>query len=229
MEFSQNQYNILFLIIISFILFVTIFKWIDYLTNENYIVEATLPRAPAFRPSVEATLPSVECFINEITEEKYDGSTSHTVDLPLTTYYSCKNFCGPTARCSITGQQCSADIDCPGCQPYSPPVPKAKGCVPGDNDAGKLTVGITPQYSPLTSGYGTQEKLITSNMYSKPSEPNFGVDVWSKDFDESKKLFDQRYKPSGLQYMPDYPKRYSLTGEFIEDGPYASNAHIPSN
>jgi len=208
MEFSQNKYNMLFLAIISFILFVAIFKWIDYLTNENYIVE---------------------CFTNNITQEKYDGSTSHTVDLPLTTSYSCTNFCGPTARCSITGQQCSADIDCPGCQPYSPPLQKAKDSVPGDNDAGKLTVGITPQYSPLTSGYGTQERVITSNMYSKPAQPNFGVDVWSRKFIEDKKLFDQRYKPSGLQYMPNYPKRYSLTGDFIEDGPYASNAPMPTN
>jgi hypothetical protein len=29
--------------------------------------------------------------------------------------------------------------------------------------------------------------------------------------------------------MPDYPKRYSLTGDFIEDGPYASNAPMPTN
>jgi hypothetical protein len=40
------------------------------------------------------------------------------VNLPLTDTYSCQNFCGPTARCSVTGQQCSADIDCPGCNPY---------------------------------------------------------------------------------------------------------------
>jgi hypothetical protein len=228
MNFSQTQYNILFLVIISFILFVTIFKWIDYLTNQNYIFEATLPRAHAFRPSVES-------FENNITNEEFNGSTegsfastSHTVDLPLTTSYSCKNFCGPTARCSITGQQCFADIDCPGCQP-NVPFKKATGCVPGDNDAGKLTLGVTPQYSPLTSGYGTQETIITSNMYSKPSQPNFGVDVWSDEFNEEKKLFDKRYKPSGLQYMPDYPKRYTLSGEFIEDGPFASNAPIPTN
>ena len=53
--------------------------------------------------------------------------------------------------------------------------------------------------------------------------------LWSQEFNEDQKLFDQRYKPSGLQYMPDYPKRYSLTGEFIEDGPFASNAPIPTN
>ena len=212
MELSKNPYNILFLIIISFILLFFIFNWIDYLLSEKFIVE---------------------CFTNGITEEKMDGSTSHTVDLPLTTTHSCKNFSGPTARCSMTGQQCLADIDCPGCQPYSPPLPKAKAkakeFVPGDNDAGKLTIGATPQYSSLTSGYGTQELEITSNMYSKPAMANFGVDTWSQEFNEDKKLFDQRYKPSGLQYMPNYPKRYSLTGEFIEDGPYASNAPIPTN
>jgi hypothetical protein len=200
MELFQRKYNILFLIIISFTLLFLIFNWIDYLLSEKFIVE---------------------CFTNGNTKEKMDGSTSHTVDLPLTTTYSCKNFCGPTSRCSITGQQCLADIECPGCQPYSPPVS-------GDNDAGKLTVGATPQYSSLTSGYGTQELEITSNMYSKPAMANFGVDTWSDEFNEDKKLFDQRYKPPQLQYMPEYPKRYTLTGEFIEDGPYASNAHIPT-
>jgi hypothetical protein len=38
MEFSQNKYNMLFLAIISFILFVAIFKWIDYLTNEDDLI-----------------------------------------------------------------------------------------------------------------------------------------------------------------------------------------------
>ena len=73
MELSKRQYNILFLIVISFLLCVVIFKWIDYLTNENYIFD-----------------PRFEGFTNQITQEKYDGSTSHTVDLPLTTS---ENFC----------------------------------------------------------------------------------------------------------------------------------------
>jgi hypothetical protein len=216
MKLSRNQYNILFLIVISFILFVLLFKWIDYLTSEKYI----------FDPRFDNVF---ETFTNGIIQEKLDGTTSHTVDLPLTTSYSCKNFCGPNSRCSITGQQCFTDIDCPGCQPYVPPLKKTSQSVPGDNDAGKLTIGVTPQYSSLTSGYGTHETIITSNMYSKPAEPNFGVDVWKKSFDEDNKLFDKRYRPSGLQFMSNYPKKYTLSGEFVEDGPYASNAYIEKN
>ena len=208
MRFSPKQYNILFWAITSFILFIVIFKWIDYLSNNNYLTE---------------------CF----TSRDSDGfgvtskATSHTVDLPLTTSYSCKNFCGPTARCSITGQQCMADIDCPGCQPYSPPLQKAGYGPPGDNDAGKLTWGVTPTYSPLTSGYGTRERQITSDMNSKPIIANFGPNNWLTTFKEENKLFNKRYRPSGLQYMPNYPPRYSLTGEFVEDGPIPSNANLP--
>jgi hypothetical protein len=205
MEIFKKSAISLFLILTSFVLFIMIFKLIDYLTENSYIVE---------------------CFTPSPIKEKYDGSTSNTVDLPLTTTYSCKNFCGPNARCSMTGHQCSADIDCPGCQPYTPPLKSTSENIPGDNDAGKLTVGVTPRYSPLTSGYGTHETVITSNMFSKPAVANFGVNTYMKNFSEEQQLFDNRYKPSGLQYMPDYPKRYSLTGEFIEDGPFASNAPI---
>jgi hypothetical protein len=194
--------NKLFLVILSLLLLFVVFNMIHYLSSQGYIVE---------------------CFTNNIIEEKNNSSTSHTVDLPLTTSYSCKNFCGPTARCAITGQQCFTDIDCPGCQPYSPPLPKSNECVPGDNDAGKLTVGVTPQYSPLTSGYGTQEKIITDDMYGKPAQPNFGVNTWRASFDAGEALFNKRYKPNQLTYMPNYPPMYSITGEFIGDGPLPSN------
>lgn len=208
MEISKKQYYILFFAIVSFILLVVIFKWADYLTKNNFIIEN-------FAPGIR---------------ELYDGSTSHSVDLPLTTTYSCKNFCGPTSRCAITGQQCFADIDCPGCQPYSPPLPKSRdGDVPGDNDAGKLTWGVTPQYSPLTSGYGTFQASFTNNPFAKPAMPNFGVNSWIAGFNDDLDLFNRRYKPPQLQYMPDYAKRYSLSGQFIEDGPFASNAILPPN
>jgi hypothetical protein len=164
MQISAKQYTILFLAICSFILFIVIFKWIDYLTNNKYVTE---------------------CFTTAPIVEYTSGATSHSVDLPLTTSYSCKNFCGPNARCSITGQQCFADIDCPGCQPYSPPLKRETNCgPPGDNDAGKLTWGQTPNYSPLTSGYGTQETVITSDMNARPAIASFGVNTYMDSFNE---------------------------------------------
>ena len=195
MVFIQKKYNTIFLAVLCVVLFISIFYWIHFLTIHQYIVE---------------------CFTS---------STSDSVDLPLTTKYSCQNFCGPNSRCSITGQQCSADIDCPGCQPYSPRLPSSSGQpIPGDNDAGKLTFGQTPQYSSLTSGYGTQERVITNNMFSKPSMPNFGGNMWFSQFESDKNLFDKRYKPDQLKNMPNYPERYSLTGQFIEDGPFPANS-----
>jgi hypothetical protein len=167
--------------------------------------------------------------INYLVKEKYiiecfeNSKTSHTVNLPLNTTYTCQNFCGPNARCAITGQQCLADIDCPGCQPYSPPLTKTKSCIPGNDDAGKLTVGVTPTYSSLTRGYGTREKIITKDMNAKSPQANFGYDIWGQSFNESQILFNKRYRPNQLQYMPNYPPMYSITGEFIADGPLPSN------
>ena len=199
--------TILFLAVISFLLILLTFYWIDYLSINKYIVES-------FQQSNNSSL---------------NNSTSHTVDLPFTTTYSCKNMCGPQARCSITGQQCTADIDCPGCQP------KIKGIknqssnrnVPGNNDAGKLTVGVTPQYSPLTSDIGTKALKISGKEFSKTPSPTFGINTWRDDFDEEQKLFDKRYKPpNDIEFMPSYPPRYSVTGDFLENGPLASNAAL---
>lgn len=191
------KFNSITWIFIIIILLYLVFKIIHFLSAEGYIVE---------------------CFTNQDS-----SNTSHTVDLPLTNTVSCKNFCSPTSRCAITGQQCFTDIDCPGCQPSTPFQKKTGGCIPGDNSAGKLTVGITPQYSSLTSGYGTHNAIITDKLYGKPLEPNFGVNTWRSSFNESQDLFNRRYKPKQLQYMPNYPQMYSITGEFIGDGPLPSN------
>ena len=193
MGFFKNKQNY-FLSLYCIILLFIIFYWIHFLSKNKYITE---------------------CFTS---------GYSSSVDLPLNTKYSCNNFCGPNARCSITGQQCMADIDCPGCQPHTPPLPKYNSNnIIGDNDAGKLTIGITPQYSPLTSGYGTNERIITNDLYSKPSMASFGVNTWITEFQEEKKLFDKRYKPKELQYMPNYPSKYTLSGILTEDGPLPSN------
>jgi hypothetical protein len=192
-----NKNNKTLLIVASFILLYIIFSWINYLVGHNYI------------------------------KEGLNNSTTDTVDMPINTIYSCKNFCGPAARCAITGQQCFTDLDCPGCKKYIPPVSiQSQQPVPGDNDAGKLTWGVTPQYSKLTNGYGTNERLVTNDLYDKPAQANFGINTWRKSFDEGSDLFNKRYKPSGLQFMPNYKNTYSLTGEFNTDGPLPSNASI---
>ena len=210
MNISKSQYSIILIALISFLLLISIFKWINYLVANNYIKFSFF-----------------EGFDTNISDTE-GSDTNHNVDVPLTTTTSCKNMCGPPNRCSITGQQCMSDIDCPGCEPQVPPLSSNNGGanIIGDDDAGKLTVGVTPNYSPLTTGFGTQSRIVTSDKFSKPSMPNFGVNTWSNKFNKGRKLFDDRYKPAGLKNMPSYSDRYSLTGEFIDEGPLPSNSYL---
>jgi hypothetical protein len=211
MKLIKNKYATIILALISTILLIGIFNYINYLVKNRYYVE---------------------CFDSNIALYKDTGSpsTTHTVDLPLNTTYSCKNFCAPaTARCAITGQQCMADIDCCGCNPGGPDINQnSTANVPGENDAGKLTWGVTPTYSTLTTDIGTQAKLFTSNKekLDAPLQANFGVNTWSTAFNNGQQLFDKRYRPAGLKNMPNYDKRYSATGKFKDDGPLASNAYL---
>jgi hypothetical protein len=212
MKLIKNKYTVIILALISFFLLMGVFKYINYLFKNGYFVE---------------------CFDSNIALYQDTGSptTSHTVDLPLTSTYSCKNFCAPaTARCAITGEQCMADIDCRGCNPYGPYIkPQSTANVPGENDAGKLTWGVTPTYSTLTTDIGTQAKLFSSNkgeLNSKPPQASFGVNTWINAFNGGQKLFDDRYKPAGLKFMPNYDDRYTTTGLFVDQGPLASNAYL---
>jgi len=220
-QIIKNKYMPIILALISIFLLMGVFKYINYLFKNGYFVE---------------------CFDSNIALYKDTGSpsTTHTVDIPLTSTYSCKNFCAPaTARCSITGEQCMADIDCRGCNPYGPVIAKSQSTanVPGDNDAGKLTWGVTPTYSTLTTDIGTQAKLFSSNKNnlnnnssnssnSKPPQASFGVNTWIQAFNGGQQLFDDRYKPAGLQFMPKYEKTHSTTGLFVDDGPLASNSYL---
>lgn len=212
MKLSSKQYTILFLALISFILIIVIFKWTNYLVKNDYIYSTVYEN---FDPNINTT------------KDMGTPDTTHNVDLPLNTTYSCKNFCGPTSRCSITGQQCFSDIDCPGCQPYVPPLPQSKiNCVRGDNDAGKLTVGVTPTYSELTTDIGTQSKIIDFNKDKKPVQPNFGLNTWMGKFNQQNQMFNDRYKPNQIKFMPSYMPKYSMTGIFVDEGPLASNSYL---
>jgi hypothetical protein len=214
MNIFKNKYNNILFALICFLFLLGIFKWINYLVINNY---------------VKLNKHSIEGFDTNTQVIRDTGSpdTTHSVDLPLTTTTSCKNMCGPPNRCSITGQQCMSDIDCPGCQPLVPPLPPNTGeNIVGDDDAGKLTAGVTPNYSPLTTGFGTQSRIYTKNKFEKPAMPDFGKNTWSDKFIKGRKLFDDRYKPSGLKNMPTYSDRYSVTGEFVDEGPLAANAYL---
>ena len=159
---------------------------------------------------------------------------SHSVDLPINTRYSCKNFCGPKAQCLITREQCSSDIDCQGCQPNIPPPPAYltetdKDIVPY-NDAGKLIYNQNPQYSVLTTDIGTHAAIIDKE--AKVPKPYLGVDLWTKSFDVGTRLFDDKMAwqfsaaPEEYRYIPTYPKTETVTGLFQDIGPTAANAYL---
>ena len=135
----------------------------------------------------------------------------------------CTNTCGPTSRCATTQQQCFADSDCPGCSTASESINPLPNKVPGADDAGKLTTGLTPQYSPLTSGYGTHERIIDDGV-NAVIEPNVGVNILKSSADIEQQLYNNRYVLSDFPNMVQYPVRKSMTGTFEENGPPAANA-----
>lgn len=167
-------------------------------------------------------------------------STNHTVDVPVNTPYQCSNFCGPTSTCSITGEQCTSDIDCQGCQPpVSTTNPsnnsgKMEG-IRGDNDAGKLTGGVTPQYSTLTQPFGTTSAVYgnsNNTLATPPAMPYLGKDTWITSFNEGTQVFNdklageyarepEKYTKYASQVV--HPTTKSVTGLFDVTGPMAAN------
>ena len=158
-------------------------------------------------------------------------STNHTVNLPINTTSSCKNVCGPLARCSITGEQCSTDVDCFGCQPIinnvstSSTVQIGNNNIRGQNDAGKLTNAETPTYSTLTTDIGSRAQLFNKQTISAPKYFQ-GVNIWREKYDVAKSLYSSRYASADANQYIKYPKRETLSGEFEDDGPLAANAYL---
>lgn len=197
--------------LISILLIVGIFLWINYLTKNKYIIECFQQSTPTSTYTPIATEP-----------------TTATVRQPINTRYSCKNMCGPMARCSITGEQCQSDVDCYGCSPMfkNPEQLKITSDVIGYNDAGKLGQrGLL--YSQLTSDPVTREaESYPQNELKPPPQAYFGVNTWRTGFNEGMKYYVKRHgeSPPEMVNMPKYPSRYSATGEFEENGPIAANS-----
>jgi hypothetical protein len=120
---------------------------------------------------------------------------------------TCANMCGPSGRCSITGQQCTADIDCPGCQPRFPITQNTiDNFVPPDNDSGILTTEKQLNYSKLTSDIGTRarrvmEYSVSKNEFSTPTVSNalksslLGTSQWRSPYDLNTYVFSANPNP----------------------------------
>jgi len=207
---KSGQIYIIGLALFSLFLFWWVIKYGDYLIKEGKISG----------PFV------VENFINIVEDTGGSPETTHTINLPINTTYSCENMCGPMARCSITGEQCSTDVDCYGCQPKISHVERQNTAdIGGQNDAGKLTQGQQPTYSVLTTDIGTQAKLFGDKL-EPPPQYNQGVNTWRPTFNVGAELFDKRYNPGSQPFMPTYPERTTLSGQFIDDGPLAANDYL---
>jgi hypothetical protein len=226
MNISKKHYYLIFLALLSFLLLVFIFNWIDFLVKNQYIMENFEQNSSNDNSNETVCVPKNLIKQDGPNYVMQSSLTSHTVNMPLTTTTSCNNFCGPTAKCSITGDQCTSDVDCPGCLPYEPSTIVQTQNIPGQNDAGKLTFNIAPRYSSLTTDIGTRARLITDNKFSRPSMADFGENTWRASFDEDTNQFNSAFKTKPLTNMPTYKNRYSLSGEFIDEGPIPSNAYL---
>ena len=119
---------------------------------------------------------------------------SHTVNMPLNDPISCSNFCGPNATCLKTGEQCSADIDCYGCNPgpklqsnciqnnhikpfYDVPIFGKNASIVNENDKTKMTKNEIDN--------------ITNDNVIKPS---FGINLWSNSFNKGIELYNKKQK-----------------------------------
>lgn len=152
------------------------------------------------------------------------------VDLPLNTRYSCSNFCGPNSQCAFTKEQCSTDYDCQGCKPKLKKDFKYKSKdVPGDEDAGKLTFSQTPQYSSLTTDFGSQSSYISSKQVP---QMYLGKDMWEHSFNQGMKYFSENQSDNDrelhkdFEFEPNYPKVESITGLFETNEVPASNTSL---
>lgn len=174
---------------------------------------------------------------------------SHNVNMPLNDPVSCKNFCGPNGKCLITGEQCTSDIDCFGCNPG----PKQQSeCITKEVDpydgAGKLGQNLGLQYSPLTTGYNNHNtdfaQVYEGSKDVQIKKPYQGLDLWTKSFNQGLELYNKKREiadkysegisnaiPIASQskmpyYEPKYPLQISATGQFYETTPLASNSAL---
>ena len=152
----------------------------------------------------------------------------------------------------LTGEQCTSDIDCFGCNP-GPTIqsPCTSSEVQPYDDAGKLGQNIGLQYSPLTTGYNGHNidfaEIYDGSKNAELTTPYQGYDLWTKSFNNGLEIYNKKREiadeyDEGLSnaislvaktklpyYEPRYPTTISMTGQFYETTPPASNSYLNLN
>ena len=163
-----------------------------------------------------------------LTYDSNSPKNSHNVDV-INNPYSCSNFCGPKATCIKTGEQCTSDVDCKGCQP--PIIPPPEYLTDTEVKPFIITKNQGPQYSMLTSDIGSRAASVKpGSLNNEIIRPYEGYDKWTKSFNYGLELADKKliyqYSPAPEEYrsMPIYPVTRTATGLFYDTGPTAANA-----
>jgi hypothetical protein len=169
-----------------------------------------------------------------LTYDSNSPKNSHNVEI-INNKYSCSNFCGPKSTCIKTGEQCTSDVDCQGCQPpiIAPSTYLTGAKVKPLDDAGKLTWNQTPQYSSLTTDIGSMAAYVKpGSKQQEITRPYDGYDKWTKSFNyglaaaDKKLILRNSFEPDAYKSIPMYPVTRTATGLFYDTGPTASNADL---
>lgn len=128
-----------------------------------------------------------------------------STDLPLNFPFNCKNFCGPNNTCAITGEPCSKDYDCTGCQitlssnSNFKPEPEPYYDQLNDNHLDSVYVG-------------SKNNLPMSKYNPQISDPlNQALKIYNEREMQNNPLSDFEKK-----IKVEYPTTISMTGEYYE-------------
>lgn len=245
----EIKYTIIYILICLF-LFWVIIKYGTYILNNFCSIKILKEGLTDFEQYSQKIIPYPKDDVinyNDINSPLY----SRNVNMPINDPISCKNFCGPKNQCLLTREQCTSDIDCYGCNPGQTP---RDSCVTKDvnpyDATGKLGQNQGLQYSPLTTGYNNHNvnfaEIYEGSKDAELTVPYQGVDIWTDSFNKGLELYNKKResaekysegvsnaiplasqsKLSPIVHAPKYPTTISLTGQFYETTPPASNATL---
>lgn len=236
--YNMNSKQLILYSMACIVLLALIIQWGISLTRNCACVKEGLTEFEEY--SFKANPYPSDAVINysELNSPQY----SHTVSLPFNSPYSCKNFCGPKAQCAITWEQCTADIDCAGCNPGPTPLsPASTAELEPYDDGGKLGQNQGLQYSSLTTGYDDHgidfDEAYPGSKTAEIQNPYQGLDIWTNSFNKGLNLYNKRQEvkdqymtpasvPSSQITAPKYPMTISTTGQFYQTLPPASNSYL---